>query len=159
MTTRLRAPFLALTLLSCSFALAHDGSHESEDEQTGHGRILGKLDFPTSTVSADAQAAFEQGMLLLHLFEYPFAEADFQRAQEIDPEFAMAYWGEAMVHNYPVWDEQVPDKARAVLKKFAPTAEARTAKLTSAKERDYFKSLEILYGVFHVNFRECQLKS
>lgn len=146
MTARLRRPFLALTLLICSFTLAHEGSHEPEDEQTGYGRVLGKLDFPTSTQSAKAQAAFEQGMLLLHLFEYPFAEAEFQRAQEIDPEFAMAYWGEAMVHNYPIWDEQAPDAARAVLNKFAPTPKARAAKLSSAKEREYFESLEILYG-------------
>jgi tetratricopeptide (TPR) repeat protein len=138
--------FLALTLLVASFAVAHEGPHEPEQEQTGTGRILGRLDFPTSTRSAQAQAAFEQGMLLLHLFEYPFAAAEFQRAQELDPEFAMAYWGEAMVHNHPIWDHQAPDEARAVLNKFAPTADARAAKLTSAKERDYFESLEILYG-------------
>ena len=134
------------TLLTCSPALAHEGTHEPEDEQTDTGRVLGTLVFPTSTESAEAQAAFEQGMLLLHLFEYPFAEAEFQRAQSIDPGFAMAYWGEAMVHNHPIWDQQAPDKGRAVLNKFAPTAEARAAKLGSAKERDYFESLEILYG-------------
>jgi tetratricopeptide (TPR) repeat protein len=146
MTIRLRDSLLALTLLTCSFALAHDGSHKAADEQTRSDRVLGKLDFPTSTQSAEAQAAFEQGMLLLHLFEYSFAEAEFQRAQAIDPDFAMAYWGEAMVHNYPVWDEQAPDKARAVLDKFAATPDARAARITSAREQDYFESLEILYG-------------
>ena len=128
MTIRLRDCLLALTLLTCSFAFAHEGSHEAADEQTGSGRVLGKLDFPTSTQSAEAQVAFEQGMLLLHLFEYPFAEAEFQRAQAIDPGFAMAYWGEAMVHNYPIWDEQEPDKARAVLNKFAATPDARAGR-------------------------------
>ncbi len=146
MTARLRNSLLALTLLTCSFALAHDGSHEAEEEQMGFGRVLGKLDFPTSTQSADAQAAFEQGMLLLHLFEYPFAEAEFQRAQVLDPGFTMAYWGEAMVHNYPIWDQQAPDKARAVLNKFAPTPAERAVRATSSKERDYLESLEILYG-------------
>ena len=145
MTARLRNSLLALTLLTCSFALAHDGAHETE-EQTGFGRVLGKLDFPTSTQSAEAQAAFEQGMLLLHLFEYPFAEAEFQRAQLLDPDFAMAYWGEAMVHNYPIWDEQAPDKAQAVLNKFAPTPAARAARIAAARERDYLESLEVLYG-------------
>jgi tetratricopeptide (TPR) repeat protein len=146
MAAQLRDGLLVLTLLTCSFALAHDGSHEPADEQMGSGRVLGKLDFPTSTRSAEAQVAFEQGMLLLHLFEYPFAEAEFQRAQALDPDFAMAYWGEAMVHNYPIWDEQEPDKARAALNKFAATPDARAARIISARERDYFESLEILYG-------------
>lgn len=142
MTSRLRNSLCALALFSFSFAFAHDVT----EEPTAPGRVLGKLDFPTSTQSAEAQAAFEQGMLLLHLFEYSFAEAEFQRAQAIDPDFAMAYWGEAMVHNYPIWDEQQPGYARAVLNKFAPTPEARAAKIPTAKERDYFASLEILYG-------------
>ena len=143
---RLAPALLPLALLTCSLAYAGDGSHGSASANASPGRVLGKLDFPTSTRSPEAQAAFEQGMLLLHLFEYPFAETAFQRAQTIDPGFAMAYWGEAMVHNYPVWDQQAPDKARAVLNKFAPTPEARAQKLSSAKERDYFASLEILYG-------------
>lgn len=143
MTARLPTLFLALTLLAGSVATAHDGAH---DDQAGFGRVLGKLDFPTSTQSPAAQAAFEQGMLLLHLFEYPFAEAEFQRAQSLDPDFAMAYWGEAMTHNYPIWDEQAPDRARAALSKYAPTAEERAARISSAKEREWFESLEILYG-------------
>jgi len=146
MTARLRSPVIALILLCCSSALAHDGSHGADDGQTITGRVLGKLDFSTSTRSAEAQAAFEQGMLLLHLFEYPYAEAEFQRAQEIDPAFGMAYWGEAMTHNHPIWDQQAPDKARAALNKFARTSEARAAKLATEKERDFFESLEILFG-------------
>lgn len=78
--------------MSENVRLAHDGSHEAGDEQTGFGRVLGKPDFPTSTQSARTQGTFEQGMLLLHLLEYSFAEAEFQRAQALDPDFAMAYW-------------------------------------------------------------------
>lgn len=137
---------LPLALLASALAHAGDGLHGPADETANFVRVLGKLDFPTATRSTEAQAVFEQGMLLLHLFEYPFAEAAFQRAQAIDPNFAMAYWGEAMVHNYPVWDEQAPDKARAVLNRFAPTPEARAQRFSTAKERDYFESLEILYG-------------
>jgi len=117
-----------------------------ETEQRSVGRVLGRLDFPTVTQSAEARAAFLQGMLLLHLFEYPFAEAEFQRAQAIDPGFAMAHWGEAMVHNHPIWDEQTPGKGMAVLNKFAPSAAERAARLASQEEKDYFESLEILYG-------------
>ena len=75
---------------------------------------LGSLSFPTSTRSESAQAAFEQGMLLLHLFEYPRAEQAFQAAERIDPAFAMAYWGEAMTATHPVWNQQNIEQGRAV---------------------------------------------
>lgn len=39
---------------------------------------------------AQSHLALIRGMLLLHLFEYPFAEAQFQRARQLDPGFAMA---------------------------------------------------------------------
>jgi hypothetical protein len=58
----------------------------------------------------------------------------------------MAYWGEAMAHNYPIWDEQHRDAALAVLNKLGPTTEARAAMTSSQKEKDYIASLEILYG-------------
>src|SRR5271157_4403704 len=66
---------------------------------------LGTLTFRTSTLSPEAQTAFVRGLLLLHVFEYSDAAKAFQSAQAIDPTFAMAYWGEAMTHNHPIWDE------------------------------------------------------
>ncbi|MDT8408996.1 MAG: hypothetical protein RQ741_05300 [Wenzhouxiangellaceae bacterium] len=122
-------------------------AHESRDDAlAGSARVLGQIDFPTSTDSKAAQEAFISGMLLLHLFEYPYAEAEFRRAREIDPGFAMAYWGEAMTHNHPIWDEQNIGKARAVLAELGDTPEQRQATTSSQKERDYLGALEILYG-------------
>ena len=66
---------------------------------------LGTATFPTATPSAEAQTAFIRGLLLLHLFEYDDAAKAFQAAEKIDPTFVMAYWGEAMTHNHPVWNE------------------------------------------------------
>jgi len=40
----------------------------------------------------------------------------------------MAYWGEAMSHNHPLWAEVDVDKAKTSLEKLAPTVEARVAK-------------------------------
>jgi hypothetical protein len=45
--------------------------------------------------AAAAQESFLAGLAQLHNFEYPRAAQSFRRAQEIDPTFAMAYWGEA----------------------------------------------------------------
>jgi tetratricopeptide (TPR) repeat protein len=136
---------VALVLVQASSSLAHDGPHEA-DEHTDASKVLGEITFPTTTKNAEAQSAFIEGMKLLHLFEYPVASNSFQLAQKLDPDFAMAYWGEAMTHNGPVWDMQFLDRGVAVLNKFAPTAEERKAKLSTELERDYFAALEILYG-------------
>ena len=84
---------------------------------------LGKIDFPTSG-SAAAQPAFLKGVLLMHSFEYDDAREAFLEAQKADPGFAMAYWGEAMTYNHPVWQQTAPDLAKAALARLAPTAEA-----------------------------------
>ena len=145
MVSHSRFAVFAFFLIFGTGTFAHQGSHHPENEKRVT-RVLGHIDFPTTTQSSQAQAAFISGMQLMHLFEYPFAEAQFRRAQEIDPDFVMAYWGEAMVHNHPIWDDQDADKAHAALNKLGATAEARAAKTESQKEKDYLESLEILYG-------------
>jgi hypothetical protein len=107
---------------------------------------LGSLDFPTSSPSAPARAAFLRGMLLLHVFEYPDAERAFQQAEALDPGFAMAYWGEAMCATHPVWNQQDMARGRAALAKLGPDAAARAAKAPTQREKDYLAIAETLYG-------------
>ncbi len=133
-------------ILPCAPPLAHPDPPATDNAGQPKVRVLGRIDFPATTRSEDAREAFVRGVLLLHLFEYPFARLEFQRARQLDPDFVMAYWGEAMVHNHPVWDVQDRDQARAVLDRLGPTSEARAARTVSPKERDYIRSLEILYG-------------
>lgn len=106
---------------------------------------LGQIDFPTSG-PAQAQKYFIKGALLLHSFEYDDAADEFREAQKIDPGFAMAYWGEAMTHNHPIWMQVNLEKARAVLNRLAPTPEARAAKAPTPREKGYLKAVEILFG-------------
>jgi len=63
---------------------------------------LGRISFPT-TGSAQAQAPFIRGVLLLHSFEYDDAIEAFREAQRIAPGFSMAYWGEALSYTQPLW--------------------------------------------------------
>lgn len=93
-----------------------------------------------------AQQPFLHGLAQLHNFEYGFAREDFQKAQEIDPDFALAYWGEAMTHNHPIWQEQDREAALTALAKFAPTAQERQAKARSALARDLLAAVDVLYG-------------
>jgi len=110
--------------------------------QTG---ALGRTEFPTSGSPA-AQEHFLRGALLLHSFEYPDAADEFRKAQALEPGFAMAYWGEAMTYNHPLWMEQDRDEARKTLQKLAPTAATRLAKAPTPRERMYLEAVEALYG-------------
>src|SRR5262249_21030632 len=106
---------------------------------------LGKISFPTSGAAA-AQAPFIRGVLLLHSFEYDDAIAAFREAQRIDPGFALAYWGEALSYDQPLWLNESVDNARAVLNRLAPTATARQAKAPTAREKGYLDAVERLFG-------------
>jgi len=106
---------------------------------------FGEVHFANSG-NAAAQTDFLDGLALLHDFEYPSAAAAFMRAQAADPDFAMAYWGEAMTYNHPIWMEQDLEAARAALNRLAPTAAARRPRVRTDREKAYFDAVEILYG-------------
>ncbi len=106
---------------------------------------LGVIDFPTSG-SGEARKHFVEGVLYLHNFEFEDAEEQFRKARELDPDFAMAYWGEAMTHNHPLWRQVDVEKARNVLNELAPTPEERLAKAPTEREKDYLRAVEALYG-------------
>ena len=99
-----------------------------------------------ATGAAEAQPAFLRGLLQLHNFEYPDARASFQEAQAIDPDFAMAYWGEALTHDHPLWRERNVEQARAVLQRLGATRQARAERMQTQREKDYLATIEILFG-------------
>jgi tetratricopeptide (TPR) repeat protein len=96
--------------------------------------------------SASAQEAFLKGVLMLHSFEYVDAREAFQEAQREDPSFALAYWGEAMTHNHPIWMRQYQDGAVEALRKLGATPEARYAKAPTERERAYLRAVDVLFG-------------
>lgn len=106
---------------------------------------VGSVSFANSGAPA-AQQAFLTGLAQLHNFEYDDAARWFRQAQDTDPTFAMAYWGEAMTYNHPVWMEQDLAAARKALKRLADTSDARVAKAQTEREKAYMRAVEILYG-------------
>ena len=54
---------------------------------------LGDLHHPVSTKNAEAQQFFDQGLRLIYAFNHDEAARSFQKASELDPKLAMAYWG------------------------------------------------------------------
>ena len=113
---------------------------------SARGLTLGEVDFPTSG-APEAQREFIQGMLYMHSFEYAPAAVAFRKAQAIDPDFAMAYWGEAMTNHHSLWKVQHQGAAQDVLNKLGKTSKERADKAPTQRERDFIHAAEILFGM------------
>ncbi len=125
-----------MSLCACAWLA---GAAFAQQPQQPPGGALGKIDFPTSGSRA-AQEHFLRGVGALHSFWYEEALEPFQAATKIEPGFALGYWGEAMAHNHPLWNEQETDAARKALGKIPADA-----KLTP-RESAYLNAVKALYG-------------
>lgn len=106
---------------------------------------LGTISFPNSGAAA-AQGDFLRGVAWLHSFGYEEAIDAFRAAQKIDPSFALAYWGEAMCFNQPLWFHEDVAAGRAALTKLGGSSQARAAKARTAREQGYLAAVDALYG-------------
>lgn len=95
--------------------------------------------------SADALKHFERGLKLLHNFEYDDAKVAFEEAQALDCNCTMAWWGEAMTYNHPLWRQQDLEAAQSTLQELGATPEARLAAAATPLEKDFLAALEALY--------------
>jgi len=131
---------VSTTVVGC-VSTPHRG--QIEEPQTNESSLgtLGKVDFPTSARSREAQWHFLRGIAALHSFWYPVALDEFRAATRLEPDFMMGYWGEAMTHNHPVWnDPQETEAARNVIAMIKIKSHATT------RERAWLHAVKILYG-------------
>ena len=93
---------LALPALAAETPPGHSMHGDAFDEGPRQAAYLmpnvGKVSFPISTSSPDAQKFFNQGVAQLHGFWYFEAERSFRQAASLDPESPMPYWGMAMAN-------------------------------------------------------------
>jgi tetratricopeptide (TPR) repeat protein len=104
---------------------------------------IGQHHHPITTQSAAAQRYFDQGMMLLFNFNHKEAIRSFRAAATLDPNCAMAHWGEAYAYgphiNGPMTDDAVP-LAWAALEK-ARGLKARA----NVREQAYIDALATRY--------------
>ena len=127
---------VAITILI--FSSCSSGNKQATDK-------LGEINFKV-TGKAEAQPAFKKGLLFLHSFEYEDAAESFAEARKLDPGFVMAYWGEAMTYNHPLWREQNYDRGNNILQQLAPSPQERIAKAATDLEKDFIGGVNIIYG-------------
>jgi tetratricopeptide (TPR) repeat protein len=122
---------LALTLVTCSLAVAQDHSAHQPAKPATLMSGYGNLHHPVSTTNPQAQQFFDQGLRQIYAFNHDEAARSFQRAAELDPKLAMAYWGvaEAVGPNYndPASDERFAAAHAAIQKAADLSANASPA--------------------------------
>ncbi len=110
--------------------------------------VLGTIDFPT-TGSPEAQLKFVTGVKALHSFWYEEARDQFIQAQQLDPEFGMAYWGEAMSYDNAFGTVAIPDyeqRGEAVMARIN-MLDGEGKLVWSEKERGFFEAVRIRFQV------------
>jgi len=92
---------------------------------------LGGLHYKITTANAQAQAYFDQGLRLTYAFNHAEAARAFRAAQQLDPQCAMCYWGEALVLgpniNAPMFPEAVTPAVAAAHKAVERSASSSPA--------------------------------
>lgn len=127
----------ALLLVSSLF-LAEPAVHGDHQHQLDK---LGKVSFQTSC-SPQAQAIFTRGMTLLHSFEYPQAEAAFNKAVVSDPACSIAQWGVAMSLYHPLW---APPSKAELGRANAALLKAKASPAKTERERNYLDAIATFY--------------
>jgi len=101
---------------------------------------IGTFDFPNSG-SPEAQEHFLLGVGYLHSFGMTQAQAEFKKAQELDPDFALAYWGEVFTYQHPFFGPKSEGPNEALMR-LGRTSDERLAKAPTDKEKGFIKAAE-----------------
>lgn len=105
---------------------------------------LGEHRHPISTRNKEAQRYFEQGLMLLFNFNHKEAIRSFRAAAELDPQCAMAHWGESFAYgahvNAPMDDASVAPAWTALQEAIKRKSHA------SPRERAYIDALAQRYA-------------
>ncbi len=97
---------VALLLL----AYAIPSAEEMSDQEAPLLDGMGDYHFEVSTKDSLAQRFFNQGMVLSYGFNHKEAFRSFYKVATLDPDCAMAYWGEALVLGPNINMQMMPDQ-------------------------------------------------
>lgn len=99
---------------------------------------------PVSTTNAEAQKKFDLGLTNIYGFNHSLAYKEFEKASQLDPELAMAYWGMALALGQNINEEITPEneiKAYEIIQKAL-----RLSKNASENEQAYIAALAKRYS-------------
>lgn len=133
--------YLLLSLLLFACSPKEQSSVTSESGEV----VLGVLQHGFS-LKPDTREKFEEGLLLLHNFEYEDALTAFEAATAQDSTEVLTHWGEAMCHYKALWQLQNLEKGRAILSRLGDTKAERLAAIEAPLKKEMWELVEIMYG-------------
>ena len=119
------------------------GQHEHRASSSEPAKLmlgLSDLSHPVTTTNAEAQRFFNQGLALIYGFNHEEAKRSFERAAQLDPKMAMAYWGIALAVG-PNYNEAQIDPSRLLAADMALEKAIELSANVSANERGYIEAL------------------
>ena len=138
----MRTPVIALVLL-CAISLSAQNHSMGSSKPVTLVTGIGDTHHPVSTKNAAAQQFFDQGLRFIYAFNHDEAARSFQKAAELDPKLAMAYWGiaEAVGPNYndPASEDRFKQAHDAIQKAVDLSANA------PANERVYIAAMALRF--------------
>ena len=135
--------FAVLMLGLCTVMAAQDHAAHGMSKPATLMAGYGDLHHPISSKNPQAQEFFDQGLRQIYAFNHDEAARSFQRAGELDPKLAMAFWGvaEAVGPNYndPASDDRFKQAHEAIQKALELSSSA------SASEVAYIQAMAIRF--------------
>ncbi len=133
------------TVLACSLALIAASALAQHHEMPAAPKPatlvegMGDLHHPVTTSNPEAQKFFDQGVRYLFAFNHDEARRSFERAAQLDPKMAMAWWGvaESVGPNYN--DPADPDRFKQAHEAIQKAGELSAG--ASANEKAYINAL------------------
>ena len=138
-------PIVWLAAAGCAVSAGSEAEAATDVSDFDASVDVGSIAFPTSA-GEEAQKRFIRGVAILHSFGYEQAREQFQAAQEFEPDFALAYWGETLTYNHPLLPERDLDSPREALERLGATREERAAKAGDERELGFLNAVEELFG-------------
>src|ERR1700692_83473 len=137
------AHFLFGAFLFLGIAAAQEHSTHNQGRPVTLVAGIGDAHHPVSTHNPRAQQFFDQGLRFIYDFNHDEAARSFQRAADLDPKLAMAYWGvaEAVGPNYndPASDDRFVEAHNAIQKAIDISGNASPA------EQAYIKAMALRF--------------
>ena len=141
----MKPSLLGLSLV-CSMVVSAQGHKMSSTPASKPVTLvtgIGTLHHPVSTKNIQAQQFFDQGLRFIYAFNHDEAARSFQKATELDPKLAIAYWGiaEAVGPNYndPASEDRFKQAHEAIQKAADLSGKA------SPSEQAYIKAMALRF--------------
>ena len=129
-----------LSIASLALVLSCTPKQSAIISDTSEESTLGVLQHGFNLNEGTAES-FEEGLLLMHNFEYDDALTAFEAATAADSTEVMTHWGEAMCHYKALWRLQNTNKGMAIIERLGATREERLASIDDPIEHAFWLSL------------------